>query len=249
MCSGAECITVVMPSTTCTQQHQRHPAERPPGIGVARAAAARPGEQPEHQHQRSRRSGGQNCTSPSFSMKLRQSGVDVERAIREELPRHQRPVGIAAARVDPGDQRAEQDLQERQMHHPGGEPCQPRLARRAAPSSARPRVRPISNAYHADQPEDREGQAEMDRQPRSSPRRARSRSGPNETIHQPTAPWTPPRTPIKTSRRVQPTGIRRRREKHANPTAQTSPITRPSCRWPHSHQNSGLNSASVIALF
>ncbi len=50
---------------------------------------------------------------------------------RQELPAHQRPVGISASRVDPRNQRAQQDLQEREMQPAGGDAVEFRFLRAA----------------------------------------------------------------------------------------------------------------------
>ena len=101
-------------------QRGKNGVERKPRAPVRAAPSAQP-----HDHAK----GGQQIAHDAVN-ELHQTGAfkDVaphrlygKRIGREPLPPHHRPVGIAAPRINARHQRADQDLQEREMQQPGGQ--------------------------------------------------------------------------------------------------------------------------------
>ncbi len=117
------------PSATCTTSIAITALKRPPRRPIGRLAPA----QPRHHAK-----GKQHIAHHPVN-ELHQPGIlkerrpdrpprHIKRIRREERPVHIRPGRKRPPRINPRHQRAQQYLQEQQMHHPGRHALQPPLA-------------------------------------------------------------------------------------------------------------------------
>ena len=240
-----------MPSPTCSHEHREH--RREGAANVAERASA---------------DCGASAAKPSAEQQVADQAVVelhqrrivdevaperglVEGGRGEELAGHQRPVDVAAAGVDAGDQRAEQDLREGEVGQGGGPGDQRRAAlpSRLQEVGLRPRQ---AHDVPGDQPEQerrrgRGGRRGASRRPTPCPALR-----PERTIHQPIDALQPAESaeaekPLRPPGR-QPAASARSQRK---PAAQTRPTSRPSSAvapFPPVDRSEGLDRHALVDL-
>ena len=159
--------------------------------------------------------------------------VGNERAI------HQRPGVVAHARIEPGDERPCPDLED---DEDAAGSTRPRR------SSARAMVRPGVSRRATQTRAMNSSSAAVRCAARRYCETLVSVVRPEVTIHQPSAPWRPPRTKRPASGAARFQVKRRWNRKTRNGTAKTRPMTRPRARWNHSQKIDELELVERHAL-
>ena len=232
-----------MPSAACasTRAGQRDGREPDAGIAVPRASAPDVPERGEHQ-----RVGDEAMVELHGHRVLEQvqiPGLHGAEAVRDEPAVHQRPGVVGGARLQAGDERAEQDLHEHEQHD------RRRAARAAGRAAARGLPRSSSDsATQMQRAEDQDREAQMQRQPVLADVDAVGEAG----AHHVPADRALQRRRARRCRRAWPQqrarNLSRGQEIRGTARRKATPIRRPRKRCVHSHQKMALNASRLMPL-